>query len=267
METYLKTLDEYLKLKNKYDTKINNKKNNIIKSNLSMQEKKEAFKNIAVPCFKCKSKDGVIFSIRNRTHIAKCASKTPCGLDIKIKQPNVVNLETKFNEFKKELELIKVKIIKIKYDILFKLIPEDEGLMIFEEYKNIFNEQNEAAESIMEQLVNNIKSTDKMKIDNSLLTDQFNAMVFEVKQNMNNFQKDNNSQYVKNAVEIYLQQILPTLKNIRDNKCKYNAIEPLQPFEPLHPLANPPSLYKCNPYDLNNLEYIVTDPKIITNIK
>ena len=72
--------------KKRYDAKINKKKSDIRDDpDLSLEEKREGYKNIKMNCIKCKRPVGTIFSTNNRELVAKCGDVSqPCSLDIRV---------------------------------------------------------------------------------------------------------------------------------------------------------------------------------------
>ena len=115
------TIEEYFKMKGKYEKKVKNTKKKLIGSDLSKRKKKAKFNNIKKKCINCGQNGGTYFSNKNRILVAKCGnSETPCELDIQIKRPYLITLTKALNMTDKQIEHIKETIINLKLDLLEK---------------------------------------------------------------------------------------------------------------------------------------------------
>ena len=114
--------DEYYKLKNNYDIIIKKEKKNIINdSNLGWKEKKQKFQKYKPKCILCKTPGGTIFSTtfdkeqQTRILSAKCGNiLNPCNLNITINTGNYTLLPSIINEYEKNIENSKKKLLMIK---------------------------------------------------------------------------------------------------------------------------------------------------------
>ena len=105
-------LNEYYKLKNKYESDFNKDKQKIIKNKgLSWKEKKSEFKQLKPKCINCKRPVGTIFSVKHlgkenddsRELKAICGSLTePCNLNITINPGVTYNLINHIKELEKD---------------------------------------------------------------------------------------------------------------------------------------------------------------------
>mgnify|MGYP003970660651 FL=1 len=261
MTTYLDALNGYLKLKTRYIKRINNAKQKIIKSLDSDKVKRERIKALLPPCIKCNKRVGTVFEEYNRTYVARCGSEQdPCDLDIRIKKPNVINLDEQSGVFREKVEDNRLAIMKVKYDMLFNLVDEDIGLKQFEEIQTYFKSNDAAYSSIFEYItqVNNeaLENRDKIR----KLEAEFNMFKVEFKQAIRQYEETESRSAIKEAIYIYINKFRPILDQIRSLKCKYNEIE-------TDPLDDSVQVYKCNPYNQDDLEYEVEKAKIISNKK
>ena len=79
MDKYLKALKIYFKLKQKYDSKLQQLKEKIIKEDISWKEKREKFER-RKKCIKCQQIGGSKFSYNDGIYTAICGSNSPCEL-------------------------------------------------------------------------------------------------------------------------------------------------------------------------------------------
>ena len=90
-------MNDYFKLKNKYETNNHNAKRKAFESALKKgYSKKSSIKkssNIKNKCINCERPVGTIFSNKDRRYIATCGDKIhPCGLNIEIFRGDYVSL-------------------------------------------------------------------------------------------------------------------------------------------------------------------------------
>lgn len=129
---YTEALNNYYSKKEKYSEKVKK----ILKDGGDVKTK--------IKCVKCRKKGGTTFErVVERENgkkqvylIAKCASNTPCDLDINIKLANYKSYDDLVKELHDKLEFIKADIIKLKLDLLFNLKDEDYVVSKFEKLKD-----------------------------------------------------------------------------------------------------------------------------------
>lgn len=129
---YTEALNNYYSKKEKYSEKVKK----ILKDGGDVKTK--------IKCVNCRKKGGTTFErVVERENgkkqvylIAKCASNTPCDLDINIKLANYKSYDDLVKELHDKLEIIKADIIKLKLDLLFNLKDEDYVVSKFEKLKD-----------------------------------------------------------------------------------------------------------------------------------
>ena len=124
-------LNEYYKLKLKYETTIAaNKKKIINNPTLSKREKRSEFLKLKPKCINCLRPGGTLFKTNfyaedgnddsYREHSATCGIiADPCNLKIKIQIGKVEFLLELLNEMEKEIKTLKNKVIDDKNKLLF----------------------------------------------------------------------------------------------------------------------------------------------------
>ena len=112
-ETVEDAINEFYKLKNKYETDFYKKKKEIISDNdLSSKEKKAQFKKLKPKCINCKKPGGTLFSVllfnepeEFRQFKAICGVITdPCNLHIDIRVGKYEFLPTVLDDIEKEIQ-------------------------------------------------------------------------------------------------------------------------------------------------------------------
>lgn len=215
-------MEYYYKLKDKYDNKVLKAKKDIIKNkSLDKTTKIEMLSDIQPGCVNCKHKGNMLFLQKDNQLIAKCqATKKDntlgCNLDIIIdrgdfEQINSINkfIEEEINEFREN-------IIKTKLDLLFGYINEQHALALFTEQKNEYNVIDEQRTSLIID-INKIMGKDKKQPIADL---QKNILII-----IDNIRKSVSDNNLSEAVSIYVNDLMPLLKELRELKYVVNKIE------------------------------------------
>ena len=139
-------INEYYKLKSKYDIQNQKNKQKILNNRLlSIKEKKAEFKQLKPKCVNCGKPGGTTFaSVFNkegesyetfRELRAFCNAVEPCGLNINIAVGHFENINTMLREIDDEIYDYKREIINDKNKLLFGLITTRQALDNFEIHK------------------------------------------------------------------------------------------------------------------------------------
>ena len=117
-DKYVENLNNYFKLKQSYEEKINNEKQVIINNNnLTVKEKQLKFQQYKKKCINCKQNGGTIFTNKNGILTAKCGNtESPCALDIQIKRGKWMLLTKAADLSEDDIEITKESIIDLKLD-------------------------------------------------------------------------------------------------------------------------------------------------------
>ena len=134
-------LNEFYKLKSKYESDFNKDKQKIIKNKFfSWKEKKQEFKQLKPKCINCRRPVGTIFSVK---HIGKenddsrelkaiCGSLSePCNLNITINPGVTYNIMNHIKELEKDNEDYKNEIIEYKNKLLFGYTTTEAAIAYF----------------------------------------------------------------------------------------------------------------------------------------
>jgi hypothetical protein len=225
-------INEFYKLKNKYETELL-KKNKIILNNvtLSSKEKKNEFKKLKPKCINCKRPGGTLFSVKffpgkdeYKEFRAVCGViSDPCNLNITVQTGKYNLLPVVLEGIEKEIQDNKKSIIDDKNRLLFGLITTETALKNFEEIKDYISSLTALLESYLDEynsITDNLEK--KTELKESITKSYF--YIEEIKLSIKNFDEDDNSQYVRDAVNIYLNNLKPILNKISELKYKENAV-------------------------------------------
>jgi len=224
-------ITEYYELKGQYYSKYNEKKRNILMDDQSLTIKRKKTKRIKMKCVNCHRTKGTIFKRVDKELMAACGDlNDPCNLDIRI---NVGNYETTNNLISishDSLENEKIKIMQIKFLLLFNLGEEEELKSEFDTSKSIYKSFIQLRE-LVDYVIKTNNSTkiqtlegDK-HIDKGVFVDmnivKLDNLTSSFKELITNYQDETNgaaqSGIMIDAMDLYMNEIIPTVKIIRDN--------------------------------------------------
>jgi hypothetical protein len=261
-------INEYYKLKDKYETSYYEKyiKPIIKAKNKSKREKRVEFSKLPkAECINCKRNVGSIFStvdnIFNKTFVVKCGDiKDPCPLNINIMSSKHVTYENEIMTQEKDINKLKVNIIKEKYNIMFGYTEEAAGI---DNFTNMSNELKEGTLLIGTVIEKNILINDNPDKE-ELLKKSINIFgsdyILQFKQMVDQYNETGNTVVMNEAVKFYVNDMIPRLKEIQALKYEENFTEyDTENFEyKLYQRKN----------NLHNLEYTYdTDSKVVSFVK
>ena len=176
--TSLNDLELYFKLKNKYETLSNKKKNKIKKTIKDKNEQKILINSIRLKCVHCNQPGGTLFSVKDEFLIAKCKANKNCGFNLKIQKGKIENYKLFSKTNKQKIEKIKEKIIQNKLKLLYNLENEEVILAEFDTLKSEYQEETmkEKTLKLFTQARNIVKLTDFLDEDDLLLLKQVKSI-------------------------------------------------------------------------------------------
>ena len=251
-------INSYYKLKEKYEQKYNASKQRIITdTRLSTKEKQHKFKQLKQQCIHCKKDGGSIFTDKHGKLKVVCGNiQDPCKLNIEIDKGKYRNSQDLADELGRELDIVKIHMIKIKLDFLFGYISEEDALVKFNSIKESVQKKSDAYQKVELFFLNITDNKDKEKLieeaNESLYTD-----VQKIKDLCKVFEINESKLLLKNAVEIYVRDVMPVVESIIDLKYVYKAID----------YDDDTKTLVEKEYTISDLEYPLKEGKIIFNKK
>lgn len=227
---------EYYNLKNKYEKDYYDKYvKPIVLGNYSKLTKRQKFQELKKPlCINCKQPVGTIFKRKyyeeynNKNELivftANCGNiLNPCDLDIEIHKSLRETYDKLIKKNNEELNKYQLEIIKLKNKILFlgkNNVNEKEYIDEFKKYKEaILYYSNIIGEYTEENITINDNPEEAEKLRNLIISlNQFEIIQF--KDYIKKYMNDNDDNMLINAINMYTNEIIPKLKEIRDLKYK-----------------------------------------------
>ena len=264
MITVEEAINNFYKEKSKYESLLEKDKKMIIKNNdLSWKEKRLEYKKLKPKCVNCKRPVGSIFTITNdenklnnsRILRAICGDRVnPCNFNININPGSYNNILTELKKEEDELKRFKFKIIDEKNKLLFGYISTEDAVESFERIKNDITGSSELLEIYYREYNNVFDNEEKKTALKQLQTSSY-LFINQIKEAIKNYEKTHNTQYCKDAVTMYVEQLKPMLDKIM--ALKYSAS-----FVDYDSKTGMYSLIQQK-YTIKNTEIINDEPKVI----
>ena len=219
-----KEINDFYKLKAKYDEKILKIKQKIKNKNtLTKKDKQKEFRNTQFKCVNCNRQGGTLFEIKKNKLNALCGANNKCDLNISIDKKTYYNIRNEKSEVEEQINVLKTDIIKTKLDFLFNYIEESEAIKEFSIQKedfNLFSKGLIATKKDYIEIVDNIET-------NTLLKETIISLhekIIQIKDLEKNYIETKNTQLIEDIINIYKIDIIPLNKKIRELKYSYYNI-------------------------------------------
>ena len=269
MEAYnnvLEAMEDYYKLKSAYMIRLENSKDTIKKNNnLNMKQKKDRIRALAPKCIICNKPVGTIFLNQNRKLIAKCGATAdmfkgkyePCNLNIDIYKGRVETKDILYKEQKENKDISSLTIIKLKLDLIFKYLSEEETLEKFDEVIQEYESESDYMNTFTEELIK-IKNRfiNKPRID-AIVKENKEHFLF-MREALNTYNESKEPSIINDIVQRYIQNVIPNIKEQRKLQYDYYEVETEDNVEfRLVKIEN----------SISSLENINEEPQINSNIQ
>jgi len=242
---YVEAINSYFKLKSNY-AKINNvNRTKIFKKAETPKIGKKLIKQYLPKCILCKRPGGTIFQTKDHKHIAKCNSTDGklCKLDIRIFNGNYDSLESLVYIFKNQMDILKERMITQKLDTLFNYISERESIQLFKKeleefntdtsiYKELLNQYNETFHNLnraeliqrkQQQIYTLLEMISKIIEEYNNSNNGQRVFGESLRISTDGIQTIRNKEILKTAMEIYVNELVPEMRNLQS--LKYDTVE------------------------------------------
>jgi hypothetical protein len=227
-KNFIEAVNEFLKLKKMYEYILHKKREEVYESKKMMKGKNTACKlaqQVKAHCINCHRPVGTIFSIKKGEYTAICGDtnvQTKCSLNIKILGGDYSSHDNILYLFREEVEELKEKIIARKLDTLFNYVNENKAISIFKKELEDYNFTSAMYKQLYEKNIEIHNDPTRKELiikkenDISKLMETMNKLLEE-------YEKTNNKEILRNAVEIQVKEIIPEMENLR--RLKYELME------------------------------------------
>ena len=242
MEQSLKTvhdvkesLNEYFKLKQKYESEIAaNKKKIINNPTLSNREKRSEFMKLKPKCINCKRPGGSIFKIlykpedsvneSYREYNASCGIiSNPCNFKIKIRCGKTESLSDILVDMEKVIKEVKNEIIDDKNKLLFGIIETEDALDRFDSSKEMISLYTSLYEQYLSKYNALVDNKDKKRELEEAITNSY-ININQIKECIKKYNESSNMSFISDAINIYDTTLIPLLNTVRNLKYNENFV-------------------------------------------
>lgn len=223
----------YYSFKEKYNSALEKRRQRLINDpvinwkSLSAQQKARRLAIIKPACIVCKQEGGSIFTETDGKLKAICGNiSQPCGFHIEVSRGKYISLERLMNESLEEVRATKDEIIRMKLDLLFQFISEDELLEQFDAVQHKLQEQ---LKMYTEFRTHYLSVTDNDDAQKDMLTQTrvISERVAQIKEFMTEFKESEwkNRSIIDDILVLYQQDIEPAFMKLRETKYVYSQVE------------------------------------------
>ena len=223
----------YYSMKEKYNSALEKRRQRLMNDpvinwkSLSAQQKAKRLAIIKPACIVCKQEGGSIFTETDGKLKAICGNiSQPCGFHIEVVRGKYASLEALMNESLEEVRATKDEIIRMKLDLLFRFISEDELIEQFESVQHKLQEQLKMyAEFRMYYL--SVTDNDDIQRDTDTHTRVIAEKIAQIKTFMAEFRDSEwkNRSIIDDILVLYQQDIEPAFLKMRETKYVYSQVE------------------------------------------
>ena len=223
----------YYSMKEKYNSALEKRRQRLINDpvinwkSLSAQQKAKRLAMIKPACIVCKQEGGSIFTENDGKLKAICGNiSQPCGFHIEVSRGKYASLETLMTESLDEVRATKDEIIRMKLDLLFRFISEDELLEKFDAVQHKLQEQLKMYTEFRSYYLS-VTDNDDIRQDTETHTRVISEKVALIKEYMTEFRESEwkNRSIIDDILVLYQQDIEPAYLKLRETKYVYSQVE------------------------------------------
>ena len=230
MKTWQDGINDFYKLKRDYESAIDKEVKKLDKG-LSIHEKRREFKKLKPKCIECNRPVGTLFSIKydkdqdGRILSAVCGDRVdPCNLNINIFTGYTETYPEIIKSLENDIKTIKNQIIVDKNKLLFGFINTEQALENFDSYTVLIGEKTERLTSVLELYLNELDNREVNETIKTLQGEIYMTIGY-IKDAIVSYDKTNNTQFIQDSVNIYVNQLTPKLNQLMNLKYNYNNVE------------------------------------------
>ena len=223
----------YYSMKEKYNSALEKRRQRLINdpvinwTSLSAQQKAKRLAMIKPSCIVCKQEGGSIFTETDGKLKAICGNiSQPCGFHIEVTRGKYASLETLMNESLEEVRTTKDEIIRMKLDLLFRFINEDELLEQFDAIQHKLQEQLKMYAEFRSYYLS-VTDNDDIRQDTETHSRVISEKIARIKEYMTEFRDSEwkNRSIIDDILVLYQQDIEPAYMKLRETKYVYSQVE------------------------------------------
>jgi hypothetical protein len=222
---YLESLRDYFKLKTKYENALYDTRKKAYKEAATKAIGRKLLKQIKPKCVNCRRPVGTIFELKDERYVAICGDQnraTKCNLHIELYRGGFTNEEYLVYLFKEQVDTLKESIVKQKLDVLFSYKSEGAVAQKFKKEIESYNTDSSMFKTLLtnhNELYYSMERREKM-VEKLEKVEQLKTTLEHM---MDEYEKTNNTQILRDAISIQIRQLQPEIENLR--RLKYEIME------------------------------------------
>ena len=226
LNEYETKLEEFYKLKNKYEQKKSREIQKLIaNTKLSIREKKIKFRETSNQCINCKKKGGTIFERKSDYFRVTCGNtEKPCSLNLQFQRQRRDLLTEKIIDYIGILQQSKEAIIRLKLEYLMGFISEEDSIVEFTTLKKKLETEYDVYRELVERfhkIVDNLDNADDITTKLSERQETINT----IKKHIIKYRQTDNRAEITEAVEIYIGDLNRLIQELQTLQYKHQYIE------------------------------------------
>ena len=222
---YLESLNDYFKLKSKYETDAHDLRKKVYKESATKAIGKKLLKQVKPKCVNCKRPVGSIFELKDERYVALCGdpnAQTKCNLDIQIYRGGFSGADLFLYLFKEQVEKHKENIVREKLNVLFSYVHESTASKNFKKAMEDYNYDS----SMYKELYDNYHAMyfdegRKQQIAEKI--EKIDGLLKNVKHATDEYLQTNNRETLRDAMKMQIRDVEPEIENLR--RLKYELME------------------------------------------
>lgn len=213
---YKQALNEYFKMKSKYEKKLHELRRKAYDKSTNKKMAKEVVNKVVAPCINCKRLVGSIFSRTRDRYIVKCGDdKEPCKLDIQIFSGEHDTKYAAADLFKTDVSDLQIDIMRNRLNNIFDYIDDATSKEIYDSKLKDYNSESQLYNELLEDYKNTFENSDRKK-DISEKKKELFTLIDNNKELLDEYKQTNNKEIIKEVVKINFEDVYRVARQIRN---------------------------------------------------
>ena len=263
---YYDNLNEYFRLKSKYETELREDRDMVGKLAMKRQMSKPQVRSrvaaVKGKCVNCRRRVGTVFKQRDLRYLAYCGDAVePCNLKIELYRGDYMNRNEMIEYYYEEMAKSKEAIICKKMDTLFEYISESKSAA---EFKKLVVDYRSMNEMFQEHLAehNEVYFSDTRKELARLKQMKLYELERSMEELLETYKTTHSPHVLKELVDAIAKEYVPETEQLR--KIRYNTMEIEEPIDGKY--AGIVKLVQ-NQMDFSKMDYLMGEaPRVLQSV-
>lgn len=263
---YYDNLNEYFRLKSKYENELREDRDTVgklaMKRQMSKPQVRARVAAVKGKCVNCRRRVGTVFKQRDLRYLAYCGDAVePCNLKIELYRGDYMNRNEMIEYYYEEMAKSKEAIICKKMDTLFEYISESKSAA---EFKKLVVDYRSMNEMFQEHLAehNEVYFSDTRKELARLKQMKLYELERSMEELLETYKTTHSPHVLKELVDAIAKEYVPETEQLR--KIRYNTMEIEEPIDGKY--AGIVKLVQ-NQMDFSKMDYLMGEaPRVLQGV-